>query len=976
MKSSSDMENIHSKTQETTKSAHQAGVTPPTDGADSSSLTATASPSSVAEPQSHDASAHNDTPSATPENMQKTKKSDSTDKLGSDDPTDNSNDNEKTDKSGNTGKSGTAENEVQGLPHDPTAPSQSATVAPAGMTVKTASDPSAHTQKSSKTQKSVSPIGALQALNRTVADNEAKRQVEEAQKRAQAEEAARALGDSQQTVQASRTGLAGQADIGEKAGQASQSSQEGAFEPSSQSPKGAAASDAMSEQVFNKEHQQQADQNLFAGSPIPNPSDVDFTPPLIQSLVDLARLHGQSVSARRLTATLPKTSGTIHPSACLRAAREAGLIIQTVYRPSLAKLSHFTLPCILILQEGQSCVLTETTDTTATCIFPELNFQKKNIPIEELEKVYLGYAIFAKPVARLDARASKIKLIEQKQWFWGTLAHFLPIYKHVVGASLLVNLLAICGPLFFMTVYDRVVPNKATTTLWMLASGIILAYIFDFLLRNLRGYFVDVAGRNADVILASQIMKHVLSMRLDVKPDSAGSLANNLREFESLRDFFGSTTLMTLVDLPFLFVFVAIIFFIGGPLGVIPLLAIPIVVGAGIFLQRPLQNVTEKGFKENMQKNALLYEVMGGLEAIKATMAEGRIQHAWENVVGLSASSNAHTKGMANLSMTLTMIVTQLVSISLIIWGVYRINEGLLTMGGLIAANMLSGRAMAPLSQIASMLSRLQQSRMALLSLDQIMSLETEEPENGEYIEFGYLEPTLTLEDVSFKYPNTERHALDRVNLRINPGEKIGIIGRMGSGKTTFGRLCVGFYRPLEGAVKFGGVDIRQMDTVALRSRVGYVAHDNYLFYGTVRENISFGALEADDRMILRAANIAGVTDFVKNHPAGFGMPVGERGMSLSGGQRQSVAIARALLHDPDILILDEPSSNMDNAAEHNLKMRLQNAFGKDKTLILITHRFSMLTLVDRLIIIDDGKILADGPRDQVLRAISQQPKS
>ena len=964
MKSSSDMDNTHSKSQKTSKPADEAGVTASTDGADSSRLTTAASPSSVAAPQNNDASAHQGDSSATTKNMQKTNKSDTTGDTATVATTSNN---------ANTGNPETTELESR---HDPSAPSQSATVAPAGMTVKSASDPSAHKNNLSKKQKSVSPIGALQALNQTVADNEAKRQVEEAQKRAEAEETARTLADSQQNVQASQTGLAGQADGGRKEGQASQHSQEESAESPSQSSKGTAPSDGITEQVFNKEHQQQADQNLFAGSPIPNPSDVDFTPPLIQSLVDLARIHGQSVSARRLTATLPKTSGTIHPSACLRAAREAGLIIQTVYRPSLAKLSHFTLPCILILQEGQSCVLTETTDTTATCIFPELNFQKKNIPIEELEKVYLGYAIFAKPVARLDARASKIKLIEQKQWFWGTLAHFLPIYKHVVGASLLVNLLAICGPLFFMTVYDRVVPNKATTTLWMLASGIILAYIFDFLLRNLRGYFVDVAGKNADVILASQIMRHVLSMRLDVKPDSAGSLANNLREFESLRDFFGSTTLMTLVDLPFLFVFVAIIFFIGGPLGVVPLLAIPIVVGAGIFLQRPLQNVTEKGFKENMQKNALLYEVMGGLEAIKATMAEGRIQHAWENVVGLSASSNAHTKGMANLSMTLTMIVTQLVSISLIIWGVYRINEGLLTMGGLIAANMLSGRAMAPLSQIASMLSRLQQSRMALLSLDQIMSLETEEPENGEYIEFGYLEPTLTLEDVSFKYPNTERHALDRVNLRINPGEKIGIIGRMGSGKTTFGRLCVGFYRPLEGAVKFGGVDIRQMDTVALRSRVGYVAQDNYLFYGTVRENISFGALEADDRMILRAANIAGVTDFVKNHPAGFGMPVGERGMSLSGGQRQSVAIARALLHDPDILILDEPSSNMDNAAEHNLKMRLQNAFGKDKTLILITHRFSMLTLVDRLIIIDGGKILADGPRDQVLRAISQQPKS
>lgn len=550
---------------------------------------------------------------------------------------------------------------------------------------------------------------------------------------------------------------------------------------------------------------QEQSQKLLDTSPLPNPSDVDFAPPLIQSMVDLCRLHGKAISSRQLAAYLPKVKGEIHPSACIRAAREAGMEMTTVYRPSISKITPFTLPCILLLHEGQSCVLTGLDEEHAICIFPEGASQKQKVRLEDLEKSYLGYAIFGKPESKLDERASRIQLVEKKQWFWGTLAHYLPIYKHVIGASLVVNLLAICGPLFFMTVYDRVVPNNATDTLWMLASGICVAYIFDFLLRNLRSYFVDTAGRNADVIIASRLMQHLLSMRLDVKPDSAGSLANNLREFESLREFFGSTTLMALVDLPFLFFFIALIFFIGGPIGFIPTIAVPIVVGAGIFLQRPMQEVTEKGFKENMQKNALLYEIIGGLEAIKATMAEGRIQHAWENVVGLSAASNAHSKRMSNFSMTLTVIVTQLVSIGVIIWGVYRIGDRELSMGGLIACNMLAGRAMAPLSQIASMLTRLQQSRMALLSLDQIMKLDTEEPAGGEYIEFGHLESELTLEDISFKYPGSERLALDRISIRIRPGEKVGVIGRMGSGKTTFGRLCVGFYQPTEGAVKFGG---------------------------------------------------------------------------------------------------------------------------------------------------------------------------
>lgn len=707
-------------------------------------------------------------------------------------------------------------------------------------------------------------------------------------------------------------------------------------------------------------------------SAVPEPSDVDYDPPLIQCLSILFKLHGKPVSPRLLTAGLPKTSGPLHPSAAIRAAQAAGMRATTVYRPTLSQISPLTLPCLLLLQGERACILRSLDEKNAEVFFPETGMEPRTVSRESLEAEYLGYAIYAKPEAKLDRRASDIKLLKHKRWFWGTLFHFMPIYKHVIGASVLVNLLAVAGPLFFMNVYDRVVPNNAIDTLWMLAIGIGLAYLFDFFLRNLRSYFVDVAGRNADIVLASRLMQQLLSMRMDVKPDSTGSLANNLREFESLRDFFGSTTLMALVDLPFLVFFIVLVTLIGGPMAIVLLVAVPIVVCAGIFLQFPLQQVTEKGFKENMQKNALLVEIINGLETIKTTMAEGRIQHAWEKVVGMSAASNNQTKRMSNLSVTLTIVVTQLVSVLIIIWGVYRISEGLLSMGGLIACNMLAGRAMAPLSQVASMLTRLQQSRMALKSLDLLMSLETEQPESGHFVDFGHLEHSLSMEALSFKYPGTERFALDKINLHVRPGEKVGVIGRMGSGKSTLGRMSVGLYKPTEGAVKLGGVDIRQLDMVELRSRIGYVSQDNYLFYGTVRENISFGAVNADDRMILRAANISGVTDFVRAHPAGFGMPVGERGMSLSGGQRQSVAIARALLQDPDILILDEPSSNMDNSSELALKQRLAATLG-NKTLILVTHRMSMLDLVERLVVMDGGRIVADGPKNAVLNALRNE---
>ena len=709
------------------------------------------------------------------------------------------------------------------------------------------------------------------------------------------------------------------------------------------------------------------------GIPVPPESaEINYDPPLIQCMAGLFKIHGKPVSTKVLMASLPKVDGALHPSAVVRAAQESGMAATTLFRPKLDQISTLTLPCILLLQGEKACLLTELDDEQAEVCFPENGMTPRRVFRKALEQEYLGYAIFAKPKVKLDRRASELKLVDRKRWFWGTLQLFMPIYKHVLGASVVVNLLAICGPLFFMNVYDKVVPNKATDTLWMLAIGIMIAYLFDFLLRNLRSYFVDVAGRNADIILASRLMQHLLAMRMDVKPDSTGSLANNMREFESLRDFFGSTTLMALVDLPFLLIFVALVFFIGGEMGFVPLLAVPLVLCIGYFMQFPLQDVTEKGFKENMQKNALLVEIINGLETIKTTMAEGRIQHAWENVVGMSANSNTHSKRMSNFSMTSTMIITQLVSVFIIIWGVYRINDGMLSMGGLIACNMLAGRAMAPLSQIASMLTRLQQSKMSLKTLDTLMNLETEKPDTDSYVEFGHLEHSLSFENVFFKYPGSERFAMERVTITIPPGDKVGIIGRMGSGKSTFGRLCVGLYKPSEGAVKLGGVDIRQMEVSDLRSRVGYVSQDNYLFYGTVRENIAFGAVSADDRMILRAANIAGVTDFVRAHPAGFGMPVGERGMSVSGGQRQSIALARALLHDPDVLILDEPSSNMDNSSEQALKSRLASSLG-DKTLILVTHRLSMLDLVTRLVVMDAGRIVADGPKNAVLAALRKE---
>lgn len=694
----------------------------------------------------------------------------------------------------------------------------------------------------------------------------------------------------------------------------------------------------------------------------------------------LTRLTGRPVSVDALRAGLPETdrdtAGTI--ASTMRAAETAGLKASVGHRARVDAISALLMPCLLVLKNGGACVLCGLTDAAqsgdgrlarhqmAKVILPEHGGEVTELPLDELQAAFTGEVLYVKVPARLDKRASELKLLNPKRWFWGNILRFFPIYKHVILASVMINLLAIASPLFVMNVYDRVVPNTALDTLWVLAVGVMIAFGFEFLLKNLRSYFVDVAGRNADILIASRLMRQVMGLCGDAKPDSTGTLANNLREFESLRDFFSSTTLLAMVDLPFVALFVAIIYLLGGPLFVVPTIAIPIVVLVGLLLQYPFQRHIEDGFKEAAQKNALLVEIISGLETIKANLAEGSLQRRWEAVVGMHARSASRARTLASFSISFAQMAAQLVSVGIIIFGVYQIAAGELTMGGLIACNILVGRAMAPLGAVAALLTRLQQSRMALKSLDLLMQLPTERQADDTPLQQGSLTPNIGFEQVSFQYPNAETLALNNVSLRIEKGERVGIIGRVGSGKSTLGRLVQGLYTPLKGAVKVGEVDIRQLDVADLRRMMAYVSQDNYLFYGSVRENIALGVPFAADAAIADAAEMAGVSDFLRAHPSGFGLQVGERGMNLSGGQRQLITIARALLLDPELLILDEPTSAMDNATESALRERLMPQLA-GKTLILITHRFSMLPLVERLVVMDHGRIVADGPKNQIL---------
>ncbi|MGH6942613.1 MAG: type I secretion system permease/ATPase [Geminicoccaceae bacterium] len=692
--------------------------------------------------------------------------------------------------------------------------------------------------------------------------------------------------------------------------------------------------------------------------------------PLLASLVTLAHLLERPASPEALKAGLPLEEGRLAPELAVRAAERAGLSARLVRRP-LARITRHTLPCILLLEQREACVLVELrSGERALVVLPETGRGAVEMPLEDLARRYTGHALFARPELRFDRRAEEVDAGADRSWFWGTLLQAWPIYIEVALAALLVNSFALASPLFIMNVYDRVVPNNATETLWVLAIGVITVFVFDFVLRNLRGYFVDSAGRMADIKLAGRIFEQVLGIRMAARPASAGAFANNLREFESLRDFFTSATLVTLVDLPFLLFFIAVVWLIGGPIALVPGIAVPAVIGVGLVLQLPLNRIVRRTFKEAAQKHGVLVESINGLETIKSIGAESRTQRNWEQFVRATAVSANRARVPSALAVNFSALAQNLVTVGVVVFGVYRISEGLLTVGGLVACTIITSRAMAPLAQVAGILTRYHQARASFEALDQVMALPVERPRTSRFLHRPDLEGAIEFKNVTFGYPGQKLPTLKDVSFAIRPGERVGLVGRIGSGKTTIEKLVLGLYEPEQGAVLVDGTDLRQIDPADLRRNVGSVLQDVFLFHGTIRDNITLGAPFADDRAVLRAASIAGVEDFVARHPLGFDLNVGERGERLSGGQRQAVAVARALLLDPPVLVLDEPTSAMDNGAENRLKQRLAEVLD-GKTLLLVTHRASLLSLVDRVIVMDGGRVVADGPKDEVLRSLA-----
>jgi ATP-binding cassette subfamily C protein LapB len=567
-------------------------------------------------------------------------------------------------------------------------------------------------------------------------------------------------------------------------------------------------------------------------------------------------------------------------------------------------------------------------------------------------------------------------------WLWGTLKRFTPYYRASMLAALLSNVLMLVSGLVTSVIYDKVIPHQAMVTLWTLAVGAGVALLFDLFARQLRSHLIDLAGRKADLIIGAKLYRQTLGVRMEHKPASAGSYAHYLAQVEMVREFFTGATLSALSDLPFLFIFIGMTFVIGGPLGWVLVLAVPLIMGLSWAIQGALRRAMRTNMQETADLHGTLVESLEGLEDLKTSGAEGRFLRRYEHTTAVVADTALTSRALSSWSTNLSSTLQQAVNLVLLIWGVYLIRDGQITSGALIGSVMFASRAIAPLGSLVSLATRYQGARAAMLSLNQMMNAPVERDGTRNYVPLGTVTGKVGLHDVGFSYPAAATsHAqttgdaaapkvLRNVTMRLEAGERVAILGRIGSGKSTILRLLGGLYQPTEGMVEVDGIDLRQVDPAEYRARVGFVSQEPRLFLGTLRDNVLMGRAHLDAGRLVEVAKLTGLDRVVAAHPMGWDLPVGEMGQLLSGGQRQLVALARALVTKPQVLLMDEPTSSMDAQSEMAFLRQLRDAAGS-ATLVVVTHRPAVLELVQRIAVVDGGRVVMDGPRDQVLAALS-----
>lgn len=697
---------------------------------------------------------------------------------------------------------------------------------------------------------------------------------------------------------------------------------------------------------------------------------------LLQALVTYTALYHKPFSADALSDGLPldtkegklfskNSSKSLFSRACAR----AGLKTTLIERP-IRDILSLQLPVILIMAKENAIILDAIEEDRAKVIYPGEEPSQEWVEIKKLEEEYLGFAYMLKKVYTYSEENKRTLNIGHSHWFWGTLNLSRQIYIDTLWATLLVNLLVLATPLFTMNVYDRVIPNNAIDTLWVFTIGVIIIYGLDTFLKFTRTYLVETAAKKSDIIMSSILFEKVINMKMEAHSKSVGSFANTIRDFEMLRGFFTNTTITALVDIPFAIVFLIMIAYLGGVLVFIPIVTAMIIVGYALAMIKPLRANIERSHEASAKKSGILIESLHNIETVKSMSMTGKVQFDWEESNGEIAERGLKTKILSTSIPTVTGLLIQLSSVAVVVYGVYLIQEFELTMGGLIAVVILTSRVLAPMGQVAGLLTQYEDAKTSYDMLNEIMSRPDERPKGKQFVQKPTFSGHIEFKEVTFAYPGEEVPALKNVSFTIQAGEHVGIIGRMGSGKSTIEKLLLRLYEPQSGSILIDGLDISQIDPADLRRAIGYVPQDIHLFRGTIKDNIFGGARYRNDEAMIRASVQSGTDEFVRNHPRGYEMEVAERGLGLSGGQRQSVGIARALLNDPDILLLDEPSNAMDQTSEANLIAHL-TSLCEGKTLLIVTQKLSVLSLTQRLIVMHNGAIVHDGVRDEVLKLLS-----
>jgi ATP-binding cassette subfamily C protein LapB len=704
---------------------------------------------------------------------------------------------------------------------------------------------------------------------------------------------------------------------------------------------------------------------------------------LLDTLVLFTKLYHKPFTHEELTYGLPidkeekyvelfstnRSSGLFS-----RAAKRAGLKSKLVRR-DLQNISPLLLPAIIVLKNRDACILEEISDDgkQMKIVLPESGESETWVSIEKLSKQYIGFTFLLKKEYEYHNYKKVVTYSDSsdgKNDFWETLLISTTLYQHVIVASLLINIFILATPLFTMSVYDRVVPNNATETLWTFTIGIVVVYLLDVILKFTRTYYLELAAKKSDIILSSIIFEKIMDLKMDTRPKSVGSFSENIKNFDSIRSFLTSATLTAVIDLPFIVLFLLVIGYIGGWIVVVPILSIFVILFYSLAVRKPLQRSIEQSHQMSAEKNALLVETLSSAETIKTMGINSYIQYRWEEIIGEVASKALKSRILSASIPSITAFLSQMNTVFIVVVGVYMIKESTLTMGGLIAAVILGSRAIAPMGQLVSLLANFEQTRVSYTTLREILSMPVDRPAEKEFVQREIINGTIEFRNVSFRYPDEDKLALEDISFKINSGENVGLIGKVGSGKSTIEKLILGIYEPTEGTILVDGIDLHQIDPATLRKNISYVSQDSVLFRGSVKENIVYKAPYVSDEAIVEASRVSCADEFINSHPKGYDMYIGERGASLSGGQRQSIAIARAFVVDSPIVLLDEPTSAMDSTTESKIKKNIKEKC-KDKTTLLITHRSSLLDMVDRLMVFDKGRLVLDDTRDEVIKKLS-----